>query len=132
MPERLTLADIYMVLANALVDLPPANLPQADSVPLELWAVQVSRVVIDSRQAMPDSVFVALRGEQTDGHQYVCDALKRGARCAIVDKEPRDWLSALWRTRELGRHWRRRSNRQRHLEGALGTGSAYIRLSSWS
>jgi UDP-N-acetylmuramoyl-tripeptide--D-alanyl-D-alanine ligase len=33
-------------------------------------------------------VFVALRGEQTDGHQYVRDAFDRGAVCAIVDRLP--------------------------------------------
>jgi UDP-N-acetylmuramoyl-tripeptide--D-alanyl-D-alanine ligase len=49
------------------------------------WAMPVSRVVIDSRQAVPDSVFVALRGEQTDGHRYVGDAFARGALCAIVE-----------------------------------------------
>jgi UDP-N-acetylmuramoyl-tripeptide--D-alanyl-D-alanine ligase len=43
-------------------------------------------VVIDSRQAVPDSVFVALRGEQTDGHRYVEDAFARGAVCAIVEQ----------------------------------------------
>jgi UDP-N-acetylmuramoyl-tripeptide--D-alanyl-D-alanine ligase len=48
----------------------------------------VSRVVIDSRQATPNSVFVALRGEQTDGHRYVNDAFARGAACAIVERRP--------------------------------------------
>ena len=53
-----------------------------------LWATPVSRVVIDSRQAVPDSVFVALRGEQTDGHRYLGDAFARGAVCAIVEQRP--------------------------------------------
>jgi UDP-N-acetylmuramoyl-tripeptide--D-alanyl-D-alanine ligase len=48
----------------------------------------VSEVVIDSRQAVPDSVFVALRGEQTDGHRYIGDAFERGAICAIVERAP--------------------------------------------
>jgi UDP-N-acetylmuramyl pentapeptide synthase len=35
----------------------------------------ISQVIIDSRQAVPDSVFVALPGERVDGHDYVADAL---------------------------------------------------------
>ena len=47
-------------------------------------------MVIDSRQSIPDSVFVALRGEQTDGHRYVRDAFARGAVCAIVERMPEE------------------------------------------
>jgi UDP-N-acetylmuramoyl-tripeptide--D-alanyl-D-alanine ligase len=43
-------------------------------------------VVIDSRLAQENSLFVALRGEKDDGHNYVKDALKRGAAVAIIDK----------------------------------------------
>jgi UDP-N-acetylmuramoyl-tripeptide--D-alanyl-D-alanine ligase len=49
--------------------------------------VQVSEVVVDSRLARPGSLFVALRGEQVDGHLYVTDALSRGAIAAIVERE---------------------------------------------
>jgi UDP-N-acetylmuramoyl-tripeptide--D-alanyl-D-alanine ligase len=41
-------------------------------------------VVIDSRDVRPDSLFVALPGTQTDGHQFVQDALARGAAGALV------------------------------------------------
>ncbi len=44
----------------------------------------VSCVVVDSREAAPGSVFVALTGEHVDGHDYVSDAFARGARAAIV------------------------------------------------
>jgi UDP-N-acetylmuramoyl-tripeptide--D-alanyl-D-alanine ligase len=43
-------------------------------------------VIIDSRLAKKDSVFIALRGEKDDGHNYVKDALKRGASAAIIDR----------------------------------------------
>jgi UDP-N-acetylmuramoyl-tripeptide--D-alanyl-D-alanine ligase len=49
-----------------------------------LWATRVSRVVIDSREAGPGALFVALR----DGHSYVQDAFARGAVCAIVEQAP--------------------------------------------
>lgn len=45
---------------------------------------EISEVVIDSRQASPGSVFVALPGEATDGHDFVADAFQRGAIAAIT------------------------------------------------
>ncbi len=48
----------------------------------------ISQVIIDSRQAVPDSVFVALPGERVDGHDYVADALDRGAIAALVHRTP--------------------------------------------
>ncbi len=48
----------------------------------------ISGVIIDSRQAAPGSVFVALPGEHTDGHLFVQDAFKRGAIAALVERLP--------------------------------------------
>jgi len=42
-------------------------------------------VVIDSRLATPQSLFVALRGEKDDGHRYVNKALEAGAAAALID-----------------------------------------------
>ncbi len=42
-------------------------------------------ISIDSRTAKPGNLFAAFRGEQQDGHEYVADALQRGAVGAIVD-----------------------------------------------
>lgn len=47
----------------------------------------VSRTVIDSRQAEPGALFIALKGEQADGHDYVADAFSRGAVAAIVERD---------------------------------------------
>lgn len=49
--------------------------------------LELSKVVIDSREACPNSLFVALRGEQQDGHHFVADAIQRGAVAAIVERE---------------------------------------------
>ena len=46
----------------------------------------ITSVVIDSRQVQPGSLFVALAGENTDGHQYVSDAFQRGAIAAITQQ----------------------------------------------
>lgn len=49
---------------------------------------RISRVVIDSRQATPGSLFVALPGETVDGHDYVADAFSRGAIAALAHRTP--------------------------------------------
>jgi UDP-N-acetylmuramoyl-L-alanyl-D-glutamate--2,6-diaminopimelate ligase len=48
----------------------------------------ISSVVYDSRQAAADCLFVAIRGEKTDGNRFVSAALERGA-AAIVSEMPR-------------------------------------------
>ncbi len=47
----------------------------------------VSCVVVDSREAVSGSVFVALPGEKVDGHQYIAEAFANGAIAALVQKE---------------------------------------------
>ena len=48
---------------------------------------KLTDAVIDSRRACPGSLFVALKGEHEDGHDFVADAFQRGAIAAIVEKE---------------------------------------------
>ena len=50
--------------------------------------VTVSSVVIDSREAKPDSVFFAIEGERFDGHRFLPSALET-ARGAVISEE---WL----------------------------------------
>jgi UDP-N-acetylmuramoyl-L-alanyl-D-glutamate--2,6-diaminopimelate ligase len=50
-------------------------------------AIPVAGLVLDSRQAFRDSVFVCIRGFRTDGHVYVGDAVARGAT-AVVGEDP--------------------------------------------
>jgi UDP-N-acetylmuramoyl-tripeptide--D-alanyl-D-alanine ligase len=47
----------------------------------------VDTVVTDSRAAVPGSLFVAVRGERVDGHDYVADAVDAGAVAAIAARE---------------------------------------------
>jgi UDP-N-acetylmuramoyl-L-alanyl-D-glutamate--2,6-diaminopimelate ligase len=49
---------------------------------------EVSSIVYDSRKAAPGSLFVAIRGEKTDGNQFVPAAIERGAS-AVVSEMPR-------------------------------------------
>jgi UDP-N-acetylmuramoyl-tripeptide--D-alanyl-D-alanine ligase len=46
----------------------------------------VESVVIDSRNAGPGALFVALPGEKMDGHDFVLDAFSRGAIAALVER----------------------------------------------
>src|SRR4051794_21270206 len=41
-------------------------------------------VVVDSRQATPGSLFVALPGEVRDGHEFIADAVGRGAQGVLA------------------------------------------------
>jgi len=47
----------------------------------------VASVRIDSRQSEPGDLFVALRGDYTDGHRFIDDARAHGAVAAIVREE---------------------------------------------
>ncbi|HET9045885.1 MAG TPA: Mur ligase domain-containing protein, partial [Casimicrobiaceae bacterium] len=51
------------------------------------------RVTTDSRAIAPGDLFVALKGERFDGHDYVADALRAGAAAALVAKARADTLS---------------------------------------
>ncbi len=46
----------------------------------------VAEVFYDSRQVQPESAFVAIRGFQTDGHRFIKDAYRRGARVFFVEE----------------------------------------------
>lgn len=47
-----------------------------------------NRLVFDSRDVEQDGIFVALEGNNTDGHKYVQDALSKGCSAAIVNHVP--------------------------------------------
>lgn len=48
----------------------------------------ISRAMIDSRAIEPGDLFVAYRGEKTDGHRYIQSALEKGAVCALAEYVP--------------------------------------------
>jgi Alr-MurF fusion protein len=47
----------------------------------------------DSRQLLPGELFVAVRGERGDGHDYLLDAVKRGASGLLLEQHFLDSLS---------------------------------------
>jgi UDP-N-acetylmuramoyl-L-alanyl-D-glutamate--2,6-diaminopimelate ligase len=50
--------------------------------------LEVSSVVYRSSEALPGSLFVAIRGETTDGNRFVADAISRGARVIVSELPP--------------------------------------------
>ena len=49
---------------------------------------EVGDIVFDSRRVRPGSLFVAIRGYETDGHLYVDQALSAGAAVIVYETEP--------------------------------------------
>lgn len=47
----------------------------------------INEAVIDSRQVIPGSLFVAIPGEQVDGHDFIGEAFKRGASFALIQRD---------------------------------------------
>ncbi len=54
-------------------------------------AVEIHGIVADSRRVRPGDLFVAVRGVRVDGHQFVAEAVARGA-VAVVGEAPVDTL----------------------------------------
>ena len=46
----------------------------------------LSKIFIDSRKVEKNSIFVAIKGENFDGHNFVLEALKKGARAIVINK----------------------------------------------
>jgi len=51
-------------------------------------AWRASGASIDSRTVEPGDLFVAIKGEKFDGHDFVADAFLRGAAAAVVSRPP--------------------------------------------
>ncbi|RDK09105.1 UDP-N-acetylmuramoyl-tripeptide--D-alanyl-D-alanine ligase [Cupriavidus lacunae] len=76
-------------------------------------AVKFSRVHTDSRSVGPGDLFVALKGERFDAHDFIADVVARGAAAVLVSREVDAGVPAIVApdTRvalgELGAGWRR-------------------------
>ncbi|MCI5207314.1 MAG: UDP-N-acetylmuramoyl-L-alanyl-D-glutamate--2,6-diaminopimelate ligase [Candidatus Electrothrix sp. ATG2] len=47
-----------------------------------------SGITRDSREVGPGSLFVAIRGTQVDGHDFIAQAVAQGCRCLVVEDDP--------------------------------------------
>ncbi len=50
----------------------------------------INDAVIDSHEAGPGKLFIAIRGENLDGHDYIKEALENGAEAVVSEKAPQD------------------------------------------
>jgi len=48
----------------------------------------LSDICYDSREARRNSTFVAIRGTKTDGHQFIKEAVRKGATTIVAEKTP--------------------------------------------
>jgi len=63
-------------IADALTPLASTNLPRGGRL--------VSRVWTDTRSILPGDLFVALRGERFDAHDFIRDAVANGAAAVVI------------------------------------------------
>jgi UDP-N-acetylmuramoyl-L-alanyl-D-glutamate--2,6-diaminopimelate ligase len=68
----MTYAQVTRLLAHAR----PCGNPAGD----------IAFITADSRQAAPGCLFVALRGSRADGHRFLDDAYRRGARAFVTEE----------------------------------------------
>jgi UDP-N-acetylmuramoyl-L-alanyl-D-glutamate--2,6-diaminopimelate ligase len=50
--------------------------------------LEISGVSIDSNNVKDGCLFVALKGEKTDGHRYIDSAFRNGAKALLVENQP--------------------------------------------
>ena len=63
------------------------DLPDWDPAALAGLGVSVARVESDSRRVFPGDVFLACRGEYTDGRDFIAAALEKGAAAVLWDQD---------------------------------------------
>ena len=91
---------------------------QTLNLPAPAHNAAIGRVLIDSRQVQAGDLFVALAGENRDGHDFVADVLSRGAY-ALVSRDDCAALSGCFAVADtlaalqtLAAAWRREVNPQ--------------------
>ena len=52
----------------------------------------ITAVELDSRAVDTGALFVALRGEQTDGHRYIASAMANGGSGCLVEDDPGEYV----------------------------------------
>src|ERR1035437_9443578 len=50
--------------------------------------IEIDNIQFDSRKVVSGSVFVATRGTASDGHQYISNAIEKGALAIVCEELP--------------------------------------------
>ena len=53
-------------------------------------AADIKEIYCDSRQCTPGSLFVAVRGAEADGHNYIGKAIEKGASYVVCEELPQE------------------------------------------
>ncbi|MEZ4903050.1 MAG: UDP-N-acetylmuramoyl-L-alanyl-D-glutamate--2,6-diaminopimelate ligase [Spirosomataceae bacterium] len=56
-------------------------------------AIEITSIVFDSRSIVPNCLFVAQKGTQVDGHQFIPKAIEMGAKAIICEELPDELLA---------------------------------------
>lgn len=78
-----------------MMTIPLTELADVLGCEVPITHAMVTGAAIDSRKVEPGDLFIALEGEQVDGHDYISDARKAGASAAIVSRLQDDPLPQL-------------------------------------
>lgn len=74
-----------------------------DAFGVDVTDITITGIALDSRQVKIGDLFVALQGENTDGHRYIQDAVNRGA-VAVIGSQPLTELDVPYLKVKDGRH----------------------------
>lgn len=62
----------------------------ADSINIDIDNEEITKIEIDSRNISKNSLFVPIKGENFDGHNFIISALKNGAEFSLCSREHYD------------------------------------------
>lgn len=90
---------------------------------------EITGLAYDSRHVKPGEIFFAVPGEKVDGHEFVAQALEKGAAGVVVARQGRWPLGTTWiRTKDVrrtmglwGAYFHGRPSRRMKLVGVTGT-----------
>src|SRR5215212_6673320 len=110
-----------MLLKNLLTAIQPGSIVgPADR--------QVDSIAYDSRRVTKNGLFVALRGEKVDGHNFIDQAIEKGATVVVTDRimsQPRATVVQVNNTRtaiaDLAVAFYQRPVRKLKMAGVTGT-----------
>ena len=55
---------------------------------------EITSLAYDSRQVTPGALFVALRGASSDGHDFIAQAMNKGASALMIHADRASWYGA--------------------------------------
>ena len=73
-PEVVSLADLFREFPLKIQSGSPGN-------------TQITGIVMDNRLVAPGNLFIALQGINADGHEFIPDAIQRGAAAIVGEKD---------------------------------------------